>query len=289
VPRQLGKDVISLKMYMLTLEPLLADLQRITSSSEASHRALILEKQCTMVQVLAARRSIRIEENGEPLKPIPNDLFSFAKPHLYVKAGAPYGEASPYFLRRGVVERLIDAQQALQREMPDHRFHIFDGFRPQVVQVYMRQFDRDRFARESGLDPTNLTPTQDQEMWDRVNLRWAQPSTDPLKPPAPHSTGAALDLTILDPAGQPLRMGSDFDEASERILPGYYSEQEGAEAAEICVNRELLNRVMTSVGFHRITHEWWHFSYGDQMWALLESLRTGRDTSAVYGEVKSTR
>lgn len=272
-------------MYMETFEPSLADLQKITSSTEVSSKALALERQCTMAQVLAARRAIKIEENGESLRPIPNDLFSLAQPHLYLQAGAPYGGASPFFLRESVVERLIEAQQALQRDMPHHRFHIFDGFRPQAVQVYMRQFDYDKFAREEGLEPTNLTPAQDQNMWDRVNLLWAPPSTDPLKPPPPHSTGAALDVTIVDPSGQPLSMGSDFDEASARILPSYYSDQAEFEAVTVCVNRELLNRVMTDVGFHRITHEWWHFSYGDQMWALLESLKTCRDISAIYGEV----
>ncbi len=113
------------------------------------------------------------------------------------------------------MERLLDAQQALQREKPQHRFLIFDGLRPQAVQVYMRQFDH------------------------------------------------------------------------ERILPNYYSGQSDLAAAEIRANRDLLNRVMSGAGFHRITHEWWHFSYGDQMWALLESVKTDRDTLAIYGEVKS--
>lgn len=270
---------------MQTFEPSLADLRRITDVAEDSNKALVLERECTMVQVLAARRSIRIQENGEPLKPIPNESFSFEDSHLYAGAGAPYGEASPYFLRQGVLERLIEAQRALELEIPGHRFKIIDGFRPKAVQIYMRQFVHDGYAREAGLDPNNLTPEQDSEMWDKVNLVWATPSTDPSKPPPPHSTGAAVDLTIVDPSGQELNMGSGFDEASPRILPSYYANRETAEAAEICENRELLNRVMTGAGFHRLTHEWWHFSYGDQMWALLQSLKTGRETSAIYGEV----
>lgn len=28
---------------------------------------------------------------------------------------------------------------------------------------------------------------------------------------------------------------------------------------------------MTKAGFHRHREEWWHFSYGDQMWAWLEN------------------
>jgi D-alanyl-D-alanine dipeptidase len=271
---------------MQTFEPSLVDLKRITDVAEDSNKALVLERECTMVQVLAARRSIRIQENGEPLKPIPNESFSFEDSHLYAGAGAPYGEASPYFLRQGVLERLIEAQRALELEISGHRFKIIDGFRPKAVQIYMRQFVHDGYARKAGLDPNNLTPEQDSQMWDKVNLLWATPSTDPSKPPPPHSTGAALDLTIVDPSGQELNMGSGFDEASPRILPSYYANRETLEAVEICENRELLNRVMTSAGFHRLTHEWWHFSYGDQMWALLESLKTGRETSAIYGEVK---
>jgi D-alanyl-D-alanine dipeptidase len=271
---------------MQTFEPSLDDLKLITVVAKDSNKALALERECTLVQVLVARRSIKVQENGEPLKPIPSDLFSFEDSHLYVKAGAPYGEASPYFLRQGVLKRLIAAQRALQDERPGHRFKIIDGFRPQAVQIYMRQFDHDKYAREAGLDPNNLTLDQDRDMWDKVNLLWAPPSTDPSKPPPPHSTGAALDLTVVDPSGQELNMGSGFDEASPKILPSYYANQETPEAGEICENRELLNLVMTSAGFHRLTHEWWHFSYGDQMWALLESLKTGREAFAIYGEVK---
>lgn len=267
-------------------EPTLAHLKRITSLSSISDKAVVLEQRYTMVQILSARRSIRIEEQGESLVPIPKDQFSFAEPHLYLKEGAAYSGASPYSLRQGVVERLIEAQAALKRELPNHRLEIIDGFRPQSVQVYMRKVEHDKYAREAGLDPQTLTDAQDNELWRKVNVLWAPISDDPHLPPPPHSTGAAVDLTIVDQSGRRLEMGSEFDEASPRILPNYYSGQGTPETIEFCKNRELLNRVMLSAGFHRLTHEWWHFSYGDQMWALLESVKSGQDTPAIYGEVK---
>lgn len=119
---------------MQIFEPSLADLQSIASAAEFPNKALIFERECTMVQVLAARRSIEIQENGESLEPLSKEIFSLAEPHLYVQAGAPYGDASPFFVRQGVLERLVAAQHALQRERPQHRFLIFDGFRPQAVQ-----------------------------------------------------------------------------------------------------------------------------------------------------------
>jgi len=33
-------------------------------------------------------------------------------------------------------------------------------------------------------------------------------------------------------------------------------------------NRKLLQRVMLGAGFTQLPTEWWHFSYGDQIWAV---------------------
>ncbi|MGF1515650.1 MAG: M15 family metallopeptidase, partial [Elainellaceae cyanobacterium] len=32
-------------------------------------------------------------------------------------------------------------------------------------------------------------------------------------------------------------------------------------------HRQILNTALSSAGFCRHRQEWWHFSYGDQMWA----------------------
>ena len=39
-------------------------------------------------------------------------------------------------------------------------------------------------------------------------------------------------------------------------------------------DRELLNQVMTHRGFVRHPNEWWHFSYGDQLWAWISNEET---------------
>ncbi|PLZ55166.1 D-alanyl-D-alanine dipeptidase, partial [Fischerella thermalis WC442] len=46
---------------------------------------------------------VPIQECGEPLVAIPLAMFAVESPHPYEKLGAPYGEHSPYFLRRSVV------------------------------------------------------------------------------------------------------------------------------------------------------------------------------------------
>ena len=103
--------------------------------------------------------------------------------------------------------------------------------------------------------------------------------------PTPHSTGGAVDLTIIDPQGNLLEMGSEFDESSERSLPNYYVDRLDPSSRLAHENRELLSGAMSSAGFRRLTHEWWHFSFGDQNWAVLESLERGKDVVALYGGV----
>ena len=64
---------------------------------------------------------IPIHDCGEPLQPIAGALWRL-EPHPYLALGAPYGpDGNPFLLRSGVVDRLLQAQQALQLEHPDLR------------------------------------------------------------------------------------------------------------------------------------------------------------------------
>jgi len=73
-----------------------------------------------------------------------------------------------------------------------------------------------------------------------------------------HNRGTAVDLTLIDSAGNELDMGSEFDEFSKRSHRGY-----GGLTKEQRKNRKLLTSLMTSTGFTSITSEWWHFDYYD--------------------------
>lgn len=69
-----------------------------------------------------------------------------------------------------------------------------------------------------------------------------------------HSRGTALDLTLVGPDGEPLDMGTGFDEmvaASGHFHPGL------PEAVQR--NRLLLLGVMHAAGFSSIASEWWHY------------------------------
>ncbi len=214
--------------------------------------------------------NIEIVECDEPIISIPLKYFAVESPHPYEKLGAPYGEYSPYFLRETVVEYLIEAQSYLQQLRPDWRIQIFDAYRPVAVQKFMVNYTFSQAVREKGLTELNLSETEKQGIWEEVYKIWAEPSLDEKTPP-PHSTGAAVDITLVDEMGQTVNMGSQIDELSDRSLPDYYADIQDRQAALYHGNRLLLRDVMDKAGFTRNPREWWHFSFGDQMWAWLKN------------------
>ncbi|HBH72915.1 MAG TPA: D-alanyl-D-alanine dipeptidase [Synechococcales bacterium UBA10510] len=248
--------------------------------------------------------SIPIRDCAEPLSELPPQLWRL-QPHPYVLLGAPYGsKGSPFRLRSGVIERLLRAQNHLQRQAVDWRLAIFDGWRPLAVQRFMvehtiaelcaaRQLDRHQPAAVSACAATStdagalLEHSADQDhsadldhsaaieqVIADVGRFWATPSEDPATPP-PHSTGAAVDLSLADAAGQPLAMGSPIDAIGAVSEPNHFAEVAAAssdsaerlEALEWHRRRQLLAAAMQQAGFEQHPNEWWHFSWGDQMWA----------------------
>jgi D-alanyl-D-alanine dipeptidase len=125
---------------------------------------------------------------------------------------------------------------------------------------------------------------------------WALgPKTDeevnPDSPP-PHSTGAAIDLTLAF-SRSPLWMGTIPDDTSEASWPDYVERHPEHQKIvgrftflEALRNRRLLYWVMTEAGFIVHPYEWWHVSKGDQIWAKLTTYRTGVHTPAYYSSIR---
>jgi D-alanyl-D-alanine dipeptidase len=217
---------------------------------------------------------IPIHDCGESLVSIPTDAFNLVQPHPYVALGAPYGDRSPYFLRQGVLAALLQAQTDLARRHPGWHIQIFDAFRPIPVQQFMVNHAFQTLLKHRQLNDGQLIPQQRSALMDEVLQFWALPSHDPASPP-PHSTGAALDVTLVDAQGQTIAMGSPIDEVSPRSFPDYFAASQQPQAQQFHANRTLLNAVMAGAGFCRHPKEWWHFSLGDQFWAWLLRQQTG--------------
>lgn len=150
-------------------------------------------------------------------------------------------------------ERLLAAAKHLPR---GYKFLIWDAYRPFALQKELFYAYREDIIKE--FDLSNKTVAEQLKV---INKYVALPKRD--KVPV-HTTGCAVDLTIIDARGKELAMGSDFDEFSDKTSTHYY---DNSNEGEIQGNRIMLYDIMTSNGFVNLPSEWWHFSYGDQYWA----------------------
>ena len=71
---------------------------------------------------------------------------------------------------------------------------------------------------------------------------------------SPHSRGVAIDLTLIDPSGAELDMGTPFDAFTPNSHHGAL-----AVSAEAQRNRALLLGLMTAAGWDFYRNEWWHY------------------------------
>tara|TARA_B100000700_G_C14860532_1_gene768435 strand:- start:45 stop:800 length:756 start_codon:yes stop_codon:yes gene_type:complete len=226
--------------------------------------------------------NIKINECNDPLISIPETIFRLT-PHQYMSLGAPYPDgADPWVLRSNVLKRLIKAQQHLSEINPQLQLTLFDAWRPIAVQKFMFNHTIKETCRLKGLDTNDLSAIGDiNDVIEEVGRFWAKPSSDPLTPP-PHSTGSAIDLTLADMTGNQLDLGGEIDFMGAESSPDFYKKNhESMSCSKHHVfhnRRSLLSSVMAQAGFVQHPNEWWHFSYGDQLWSWLS-----KQGDAIYG------
>ncbi|WP_207455792.1 D-alanyl-D-alanine dipeptidase [Azospirillum sp. SYSU D00513] len=144
----------------------------------------------------------------------------YATPHNLT--GAPIYRTQDCLLHPDAAERLERAI-ALARGI-GLRLRVYDAFRP--VEAQWR-------------------------LWE------ALPDPDYVADPrqgSNHSRGVAVDLTLVGEDGQPLDMGTGFDDMTERSHHGRTDL-----SAEQQRNRALLLGIMAGAGWDHYRTEWWHY------------------------------
>lgn len=185
--------------------------------------------------------AVRVADNGEPLLELPDTL---ASRHGYRELPLTLTPET-IMLREGTIERLERAQAALPDGM---RLLILDGWRSPAFQGELLA----HYRRETARDLDGFVSDPDHPRFI-----------------APHTTGAAVDLTII--AGDTaLAMGTDWDSFSPESALRFLERPGAAATPELRLARNLrrlLADAMVSAGFGPLPTEWWHWSYGDQRWA----------------------
>ena len=179
-----------------------------------------------------------------------------------VRLDVDFGPARAW-VRRGLAERLVAAQHVLPADV---RLRVVEGHRPvrqqwSMVAAYAAELRR----LHPGLPDAELR---------RLTSRFVSPVEV-----APHVAAAAVDLTLVDPQGAELDMGTPIDATPEQSGGACYFAAEGIDpgARE---RRELMAKVLCGAGLVNYPTEWWHWSYGDRYWAVMTDA-----PAALYGPV----
>ncbi|MFF4796637.1 M15 family metallopeptidase [Streptomyces sp. NPDC001276] len=165
------------------------------------------------------------------------------------------------YLREGVVKRLVKAQELLPQGL---RLLFVEGYRPPSLQrAYFEEYAGQLQAIHAD--------------WSAEQIHSA--ASRYVSPPdiAPHSAGAAVDLTLADAEGRELDLGTRMNADPEESEGACYTHAANI-STEARANRKLLGSVLTAAGLVNYPTEWWHWSFGDRYWALIAG-----ETAALYG------
>lgn len=166
---------------------------------------------------------------------------------------ASHPEYIGVYARSEAVQRLYTAASLLK---PHLRLVVRAGHRPLEVQRALLAECIERYRQ----DHPEASRSQALE-----HARQFVSDPDIVLPP--HVCGSAFDVELLDSTtGQLLDFGSrvnDDNATSFLYYPNLTQLQKD--------NRQILLAAMLEAGFASRSTEWWHFSYGDQVWAWFYS------------------
>lgn len=165
------------------------------------------------------------------------------------------GSINSCLVRKDVADHL---EQVLLMLPDGYSLKIFDAWRPYEVQYHLFYDYFGKLADSGNYDSYTIS-----ELKNIAKEFVSYPQKKDIS--YVHSSGGAIDLTIVDSDGCPLDMGSEFDDFSDRSNTSYF-ESSGIKN-QACFNRRLLYHLMIKNGFTNLPSEWWHFDYGDLFWS----------------------
>jgi zinc D-Ala-D-Ala dipeptidase len=196
-----------------------------------------------------------------PVSDVGEDLADVRDQGLRVSSMRADGAGDFAHVRAGLASRLLQAATTLPRGV---HLLIIEGYRPLALQ--RRYFDDYlRSLRATVRD-------SDEERLRVLASRYVSPPEI-----APHSAGAAVDLTLCTVDGTELDLGTAVNATPEQSAGACYTHHPSV-VGEARRNRSILAEALRAAGLVNYPTEWWHWSYGDRYWAL----ETGAH-SAIYG------
>lgn len=180
-----------------------------------------------------------------------------------------------FYLRKTVYDKLKLAQSKLP---PGYHFCLYEGYRSLTLQkmIFDKQYENVK---------------QRHPDWPEKNIflettKLVSPVINPDKTHniPPHSTGAAIDVYLLDDQGKTADMGIHpkdwmLDKDGQLSLTNSTIISDSA-----IKHRKIMSDALSEVGFVNYPTEYWHWSYGDRYWAYVKN-----STHAVYSNTNSPK
>lgn len=204
-------------------------------------------------------RQIPAVDQGEPMIDL-GRVF----PQLRVDAERRFVQKksqSIFWVRRQVGEMLVRAQAAL----------------PAGISLLIKECYRPLWVQKISFDGYCAELRKQFPDWDEQRIFNECCRLNAPLDVAPHSTGGAVDLTLIDHQGRWLEMGTEFNAEPLATDGATYTRAENI-SVEAKKNRRFLIEAMTQSGFVNYPTEWWHWSYGDKYWAFMT-----KTPAALYG------
>lgn len=193
---------------------------------------------------------IPIKDNGEKLIHVKDGCPKIViRLGAYVKKEGKKSCDNACFVRESVAGKLKLAQSFLPK---GHKLMLRCGHRSLNIQKKRYEW---MYAKLKKKNPD----WNSEKLRDETSKCVAPPDIIP-----PHSTGGAVDLSIINSNGRQLDMGTKLGKFTEKTYTD--SDKISPQARK---NRKLLIYVMTKAGFINYPTEWWHWSYGDRYWAAV--------------------
>ncbi len=195
---------------------------------------------------------IPIKDNGEKIVFI-KDLIPeiIIKVPKYIECEGNKFVKQTLMVRIGVAKRLKIAQKLLPQ---GYKILLRCGYRSIKIQkeIYQKTYNKIKCGHPD---------------WSLDKLREETSKfVAPLDIVPPHSTGGAVDISIIGNNGKQLDMGTKIgaDMHLEKTMTNSNSVSN-----IVKMNRKILIKVMEKAGFVNYPTEWWHWSFGDRYWAAV--------------------
>ncbi|MEU8936107.1 M15 family metallopeptidase [Streptomyces sp. NPDC048409] len=167
-------------------------------------------------------------------------------------------------VREGVLARLHHARSLLPAGI-DLLF--IEGYRPPSLQQrYFTEYRDELAAAQPGLTG--------EQLYEAASRYVSPPEI------APHSTGAALDVILVDQDGHELDLGTRVNASPEESNGACFTHAPNL-GDQALYHRALLLNAMETAGFTNYGTDFWHFSAADRYDALKR-----QESHALYGPIE---